>query len=327
MKKFVLALVLCIAVLTGCTQYIWVPVYDYDNNDNKPSEEPFVPDATDSAELKALLTAFANGQTTSAEIKLADGNYVLDDTIEVGEGKSLTIIGESENAVISYGDNFYSNSNTFKVGDADYFALVHAGKNSAIHLENVTVSARQLTAEEVASSNNLAAILTEDADVYMDGVTVTGLRWTEPSTGGLFGMQTGFGIRTTGTEVANDVVIKNSTFSDFQKAGILVGSGAESANNKDTVTIEGNTVTGVGATDKIAQNGMQISVASVNQIKSIKNNTVSNLEYTIEGTSSTGIMLVSSGNSTEADAFNSLATEIENNNTFIDVQTKTSVSV
>lgn len=326
MKKFVLALVLCIAVLTGCTQYIWVPVYDYGNNDNKPSEEPFVPNATDSASLNALLVAFANGQATSAEIRLADGNYVLDDAIEVGEGKTLSIIGESDNAVISYGDNYYSSDNLVTIGNTGYFALVHAKKNSAIHFENVTISARQVAGqEEIPSSNQMAAVLAEDADIYMDGVTVTGLRWSDASN--LFGMQTGFGIRTMGTEVTNDIVIKNSIFKDFQKAGILIGGTSESPNNKDTVVLEGNTVIGVGDTTITAQNGIQVSVSSVDNIKSIADNTISDINYTSSDWSATGIMLVSAGNTSEADAFNQLAAEIEGSNTFSNVPYKTSVYI
>ena len=329
MKKILATVAIMLVALTACTQYVFIPIPGFgDNNNDSNNEESFVPDATTSEGLTSLLTAFESGSATSATIRIADGVYELSNGITVGEGKSLTIIGESDNAIVNFDNDYYTDASTTSVNGANYFTLIHAGQGSSIQLENVTIRGRQVASSgEVSSSNQMAAILADDADVYMDGVVVEGLSWINDDVNGLFGMQTGFGIRTTGTEEENEIIIRNSIFRGFQKCGILIGGTAESANNRDNVTLEGNTVIGVGNTTVIAQNGMQISVAEPSNITSIRNNTIRDINYTTDGYSATGIMLVSDGNHDAEAAFNTIGENIKLNNTFVNVPSQVYVYI
>ncbi len=72
--------------------------------------------------------------------------------------------------------------------------------------------------------------------------------------------------------------LSGSTIS-YQKNGVLVsGTGAE-------VTIQGNTVTGLGTIDFIAQNGIQISAGAS---ATVIGNSVSNNFYTAKSYTATG---------------------------------------
>src|ERR1019366_6592549 len=65
--------------------------------------------------------------------------------------------------------------------------------------------------------------------------------------------------------------IKNNTVTNYQKGGITVNGPGSSA------TISGNTVTGFGPVDFIAQNGIQIGFGATG---TVTNNTVTGNEYT-----------------------------------------------
>ena len=90
-------------------------------------------------------------------------------------------------------------------------------------------------------------------------------------------------LSSTGGTAATGTVSGN-TFTKYQKGGIVVnGPGA-------AVTISGNTVTGEGRVDYIAQNGIQVSRGATG---TITGNTVTGHAYTgINNASSSGILLI-----------------------------------
>lgn len=112
----------------------------------------------------------------------------------------------------------------------------------------------------------------------------------------LSGCQNGIGIgagraafSTTGT-----ATLTNNVISGYQKGGIVISNSGSGA------TINGNTVTGVGATPLIAQNGIQISSGAA---ATLNGNTVSGNECNhpscgpdpVNDTQSTGILLLDAG--------------------------------
>ena len=319
MKKISLLLIIAAIICTSCYQYVWVPIPGY--GEQKPSET-FEPDATTSNGLNVLLSSFSTGTETEKTIKIANGNYVLSDLIDVGQGKSLTIIGESDDAIISFDDSYFTADKIFQANSQNHFALISAEEGATLHLENITIKGKELDAAAISTGTEIETILAVDADVYLDGVTVEGVNWPD-----YFGMQTGFGLRTMGTSRENTITVKNSTFSGFQKCGILIASTADSSTNNDKIAIDGNTIIGAGDIDTIAQNGIQISTAKLSNIISVTGNSLSNLNYTKEGSSATGIMLVSAGNNNEQSAFEAYATELEANNNFSNVPYPTSVYI
>src|SRR4029077_401824 len=100
---------------------------------------------------------------------------------------------------------------------------------------------------------------------------------------GYQGCQDGEGIfvetQTNGTAALS---ITGNTVNTFDKNGITVSYAAAVA------TIQNNIVTGIGPTDVIAQNGIQLGY---NATGTIKGNTVSNLVYSPATYGSSGILL------------------------------------
>jgi hypothetical protein len=93
------------------------------------------------------------------------------------------------------------------------------------------------------------------------------------------GTQYGVGIYYTGGATGE---ISGNTVSQYQKGGIVAkGTGT-------TVSVKGNTVTGLGAVKFIAQNGIQISGGA--GASEMTGNTVSKNQYTGGGWTATGIL-------------------------------------
>jgi parallel beta-helix repeat protein len=111
---------------------------------------------------------------------------------------------------------------------------------------------------------------------------ITGLRG-DP----LDGCQKGIGIRVgrAASTTAGTATITSNTISDNQKGGIVVDGPGSSA------TITGNTITGVGPTNVIAQNGIQVSRGAA---ATVTGNRVSGNQYTGTGAFSTGLLLFAS---------------------------------
>jgi hypothetical protein len=82
------------------------------------------------------------------------------------------------------------------------------------------------------------------------------------------------------------LTLKTNTIENYQKNGVTVDSSGSSGD------IENNVITGVGPTNVIAQNGIQISDGATGVIK---NNTVSNNVYTGGTYASTGMLLYAPG--------------------------------
>lgn len=129
---------------------------------------------------------------------------------------------------------------------------------------------------------------------------------------------------------------KENVIDDYQKTGIVV------SNTGSDADIENNTITGVGPTAAIAQNGIQVSGGATGDVK---NNDVSGNVYTPQTVVSTGILLFTSGDVTvennkshanDVNIFDFLSTsnvDIKNNEVFggtfdgIDVVSSSGVTV
>ena len=107
--------------------------------------------------------------------------------------------------------------------------------------------------------------------------------------GGFFGLQHGSGIFVDNGDVPADqlaITIKNATIDTFQKTGILVWNA--------NVTVTNNDVIGIGATDLIAQNAMQIgsSTGTIGGATAADGNTFTAVGYTgIPASSSSGLIV------------------------------------
>ncbi len=106
------------------------------------------------------------------------------------------------------------------------------------------------------------------------------------------GCQNGIGILVGRVSFAasGTAIIKNNEISGYQKGGIVISNIGSSA------TIEDNTVTGAGAVNFIAQNGVQISGGATGNIK---HNTVSGHSFTPFTFASTGVLIFGSDADTD----------------------------
>jgi hypothetical protein len=182
-------------------------------------------------------------------------NCTTDHTVLVPNGFTLNGAGYTITAVDPVGDHFRG-------------AVVRNGGASA-NVQNLGVTTSGLANVCDGGDDRLRGILFDGASGSITNNTVTHIKQ------GASGCQEGNGIEvrnapfdTTGTDKA--VTISGNSVSDYQKNGIT-------ANGSVAATISGNTVTGAGAINYIAQNGIQVGFGGT---ATVKNNTISGNNYT-----------------------------------------------
>lgn len=291
-----------------------------------PAETPdeFEANITSTEELADAI-ADLSAASGAVEWKLADGTY--DMQIVIPAGADVAIIGESKDGVIlTFGADEYSVS-AMKfienvIGEEDAYGVIIANAGSKLAVSNVTIKAdpEKITNPSGLAHKRLAGIVTKDADLAVDNVLFTDIHCSESDNAGLRGMNHGYGILTcddAASPAENTITITDSEFTDFQKAAIYVDT-LNSAPSSDNVTITGNTITGEGQNDIIAQNGIWTYTTGN---LTIEDNIITDLLYKKDGNDygSTGIAVdgrFTAGETAEADAYVQLLTE---NNTIENV--------
>jgi hypothetical protein len=132
--------------------------------------------------------------------------------------------------------------------------------------------------------------------VYVDGksgpVAVTGDTVSKIGDQPMDGMQYGYGIYYTGGATGT---ISNNKVTQYQKNGIVADNGAN-------VSVTGNTVTGLGTVNFVAQNGIVINGATAT---AMTGNTVSQNHYGGHGWTATGIYFYHAQNAPKVGAISS----------------------
>jgi parallel beta-helix repeat protein len=146
---------------------------------------------------------------------------------------------------------------------------------------NVTINGFTIQGPDGGSNTLNDGILVDNAG----SATITGNHITRIEDNPLNGNQTGIGIEVGGSTTGT-ATISGNTVDDYQKTGIEVD------NTHSSATIKNNTVTGVGPTAAIAQNGIQIGFGATG---TISGNTISENIYTPQTFDATGILLFQSG--------------------------------
>ncbi|MDX6384389.1 MAG: hypothetical protein QOK48_1962 [Blastocatellia bacterium] len=136
-------------------------------------------------------------------------------------------------------------------------AIVLVDGTDKVNLSNLTIDGSTNGINGCAP--NLIGLYYRNSSGKADGLAVKNVKLTPA----LFGCQSGLGIFVqSGSGGQSKVDITNSSVHDYQKNGIT-------ANEVGTdVTIKGNTVTGVGPTNQIAQNGIQVAFGAKGTIDS-----------------------------------------------------------
>lgn len=147
-----------------------------------------------------------------------------------------------------------------------------------------------LTGFTVAGPGKVAGNL--DVGILVDGggsATIRGNYVTDIRNDPLSGTQTGIGIQiggSPGDTSTGSATVVNNVVTRYQKGGIVVLRDGSDA------VVKGNTVLGAGPTDKIAQNGIEVSVGAT---ATVTRNLVAGNDYTGGGVVGTGIYVFDAG--------------------------------
>ena len=222
--------------------------------------------------------AYALTQAVSgATIKVAAGSYPQQLVIN----KSVSIVGVLNATTIE--------PSTLPAADTDtdsgqpQYAIVDVTSGATVNLTNLTISGQAAENQFNSCANDFVGVYYHDASGTMTGDTVTDVE-LPPA---LFGCQDGLGVYVASDTGDNSSVGMNSdTVTAYDKNGIT-------CDDAGTIcSITGSTVTGIGPTGLIAQNGIQLYDAAGG---SIMGNTVSGNAYTGGTFTAAGLLLISSG--------------------------------
>lgn len=226
---------------------------------------------TSPADAKKTIQAGVDQVDPGGTVIVVAGTYV--EQVEItkpltldGSGPGVTII-ESPAAL----SEFFTTS-------ANNYPIVYVHGTDDVTVQHLTVDG----AGKGNSNYRFVGIGYSDAGGAIDDVVITGIRDTPIS-----GTQHGVGILAfaeSGTP--RSLTISDSTLSDYQKNGMVLAGADLTAN------VTGNTVTGAGAVNFIAQNGIQVSGGANAEIE---DNTVSGHSYTPFSWVSTGMLLYGAG--------------------------------
>ncbi|MCJ1960467.1 beta strand repeat-containing protein [Novosphingobium mangrovi (ex Hu et al. 2023)] len=218
------------------------------------------------ATIQDAVDAAGNGQ----EVLVSAGTYREQVLVE---GKSLRITG-ADGATLEAPDHAAIASN------GGSFALITAGSGADLVVTGLDIEGRGQGNGFV--SGTFAAIAFLDADgAYIDG-TISGMRDSV-----LSGAQHGYGVLARSTAGAShSVAVVDATLLDIQKNAIDArGEGLH-------LSVTGSQISGAGATDLIAQNGI-VLVSDADA--TLSGNTISGFAYTPGTWSATGILAYDAG--------------------------------
>jgi pectin methylesterase-like acyl-CoA thioesterase len=233
---------------------------------------------------QAVNAADATGDT----IKVAAGTYVEQVTVDA---KSLTIDGAGQGQTIIYAPdaaNLQVNVTDSASSRPDKFAVVGAKDNANVTLVGLTIDGHdQGNISDPNHNFDFVGINGVNSSLNVDHVTVTGIEALDPISGLPSGVQRTSAIIVDDNNASSQTfTMTNSTVDHFQKNGfVLAGNGL-------SVNVDHNTVTGAGAINSTAQNGIEITLGATG---SITNNTVSGIDYTPATTVATGILVFGAG--------------------------------
>ena len=214
------------------------------------------------AALLMGLTAGLASATCTATGFYKDGINLTAAVIATGDVSGQTIDATGCNIGIFYGPGASATVDSVDVSGANYFGILVAG-------------------DIVDSSDHSVSPGATSVDVTNSTITNIG---ENPFNGSQHGVAIYYHAFATGSSATG--TISGNTASKYQKGGIVVNGPGSSA------SVSGNTVTGQGPVDYIAQNGIQIGFGAAGQIM---RNTVTGNSYTGQNDASSAGVLIYGG--------------------------------
>lgn len=185
--------------------------------------------------------AAVNAANVGDFIFVAPGTYIEQVTV----GKDLTLVGAGANYTTIQAPGILAPDS---VGQK---TIIEVNNGALVTLAGLTVNG---PGPSSCASIGYGIYVIGNATLNLSGAAITNIRDNPMS-----GCQNGAGVRV-GQQAFSQVghaTLSNVTVTNYQKGGIVIdGAGT-------TATVKNNTVTGVGATPLIAQNGIQISRGAV----------------------------------------------------------------
>jgi hypothetical protein len=239
--------------------------------------------------IQAAVTAAAPGTT----IDVCPGIYPE----QVSISKPLTLlgiaVGTADAAVIIPPATWVPNGVLIfqENGTPNALAQISVQNTSGVTISHITVDGANNGLSDCVSVGSLIGIYFGNASGTITDSVARNQQMNN-------GDQCGFGIDVESNTGSNTVTISDSSVSNFQKNGICARGPGNGSTNGPFVTVTANTVTGIGATSNIAENGIEIAFGASGSVTS---NYVADVLYTGgggEGNGSTGILFYAGGAST-----------------------------
>jgi hypothetical protein len=230
--------------------------------------------------IQAAVDAAPNGST----IDVCPGTYPEQVTINA---KSLTIIGVlsgTSDAAVLIPPSGGLRANASDFGGKTVAAQLFVENATAVTISHVTVDGKG-NALTGCGTNLIGIFYQNSSGKIVDDVARNQILDSSDQ-----GCQVGLGIDVESDSGAPAVSILNSSVHNYQKNGITAG-GPGTGGGGPVMTITGNTVTGIGATAAIAQNGIQIGYGSTGKVTG---NYVTNDIYTGGTFGASGILIFAS---------------------------------
>lgn len=218
---------------------------------------------------------------TTATIEVAGGTYHEQLSIV---GKNLTINGDGSTRTIIDPTTLQTDNNDPNSAGPQA-VIVEFQNTTSGGLSNLTVSGSGSGGSEPSDGScdqDYVGVEFANASGLLSGDAVTGVQEQQS----FFGCQQGLSVYVANDNGSATVKMKGLAVTKYQKDGI------DCADMGTTCTISGSTVTGIGATDLTAQNGIETD-SGVNA--SITGNTVTDNSYTSPTYASDGTYYTASG--------------------------------
>ena len=182
----------------------------------------------------------------TATIKVTNGTYPEQVVVSTA-GQHITIEGASETKTVIKPSSLATSDADTDSGSPVY-AIVDAQPKTTVKLEDLRVNGAAARNQFDSCSNDFGGVYYHDANGTLSKVTVTGIELPTAD----FGCQQGLAIYAASDSGSTSVVTMTSvTVNKYDKNGITCDDAGT------TCTIKSSTVTGIGATNLIGQNGIQ----------------------------------------------------------------------
>ncbi len=224
---------------------------------------------------------------TAAIIDVAEGTYA--EQLVDSARQKLTIVGAGEGSTIIQPTSLATSDTDPDNSSVPVYAIVDAQPGSKVKLEDLTIDGEDATSQFTGCSDNFAGVYYHNAKGKMTDVDVENIVLPEAD----FGCQDGLGIYAAAAAGSTTKVKMISvTVTNYDKNGITCDDAGT------TCKISDSTVTGIGSTGLIAQNGIQgVGAKSV----TLTDDTVSGNTYSGPTYVATGVLLYDNATSTASD--------------------------